>query len=105
MCANTLLSPVQSYFVFSQITSLLVVPIEMDTVFESGMYSAALGISGKRFTESSQIRHAKFDQKYRQAPIPCLCAYFIAFWLGSRILSNFYLRQVSQVYKLFLSVL
>ena len=70
------------------------VPVEMDTVFESGMYSAALGISGKRFTESSQIRHAKFDQKYTQAPIPFFFIIRAHFGLGLRILSNFYLRQV-----------
>ena len=40
------------------------VPIEIDTVYESGMYSAAISISGKRFTELSQIRHANFDQRY-----------------------------------------
>ncbi len=54
---------IKTFFFLFQITSLLVVPIEIDTVFESGMYSAAISISGKRFTEMSQIRHASFDQR------------------------------------------
>ena len=46
-----------------QINSLLLVPIEMDIVFESGLYSAAWSISGKRFTDLSVIKQTNFDRR------------------------------------------
>ncbi len=46
----------------SQITTRL--PFEIDMVFETGMFSAALSISGERFTNALQRRVTAFDDRF-----------------------------------------
>jgi len=47
-----------------QITTRL--PFEIDMVFESGMFSAALSISGERLTSALQEKRAQFDERFEE---------------------------------------
>ena len=55
------------YFFFlspSQITTYL--PLEVDMVFEVGMFSATLSVGGERFTSELTNRINRFDQRFEQ---------------------------------------
>lgn len=53
-----------SPFVPLQITVPL--PFEVDMVFETGMFSAALSISGERLTTALQDKRSQFDQRFEE---------------------------------------
>ena len=45
--------------------------MEMDIVFESGLYSAAMSISGSQFTAMMLDKQKLFDKRYYQLYIFC----------------------------------
>jgi hypothetical protein len=47
-----------------QITTYL--PLEVDMVFEVGMFSATLSVGGERFTSELANRVNRFDQRFEQ---------------------------------------
>ena len=73
-CKNRKKLPLCDYIIFllslslppslPQITTYL--PLEVDMVFEVGMFSATLSVGGERFTSELTNRINRFDQRFEQ---------------------------------------
>ena len=77
-----------------QITAALPYPLEIDMVFESGLYSAAMSISGNHLIDAMKIKNSNFDKRYN---LKYTCkTYIISQYYFFRFENNF--KLISKVF-------